>query len=135
MKRSYSITLLASLLALASCESSECGLPTGWVLATSLKPSPVPYTPLPVVYAEETSPGTWRWMDRSGSGNELLTSLEGVGVLNPRPALLFKFANGQSCSDLTAKCKAIVLAAKCSEDYGPCIEGTPDEYRSARKEP
>ena len=74
-------------------------------------------------------------MDRSGSGKDLLASLEEVGALNPRPALLFKFANGQSCSDLTAKRKAIALAAKCSEDYGPCNEGTPAEYRSARQEP
>ena len=51
------LPVLASFIALASCGSDECPLPREWIVASSLKPSPVPYTPKVVFYAQELDQG------------------------------------------------------------------------------
>jgi len=53
--------------------------------------------------------------------------LKNVAVLsraNPRPMLLFNFADGQNCSQLNVKRERIGEVAGCSKDGPPCLEGT-----------
>jgi hypothetical protein len=114
--------------------NGDCPLPNGWVLATTLKPSPVPYTPKLVFYAQEMSRNEWSWLGSTVTYDVLLKEVEQSSSLNPKPLLLFDFTERQSCSQLNSVRAVIASAAKCSRDGIPCIQGSLAEYRAARDE-
>src|SRR5690242_1461207 len=109
------VTTLALFVVLSSCDSRDCALPAGWVRPSTVKLARVQVTPYPLFYGQETRPGSWSWRPpvnssmiaatpvRSGTYEEFLKQVASVSRLNPRPTLLFKFADGQSCSQLNAK--------------------------------
>jgi len=105
-------------------------MPGNWVRATALRPSPVPYTPNPVFYAQETKPGVWRWENGATvTYEQLLKDVAAARSLNPQPLLLFNFAKDQSCTRLNATRTAISKVTGCSKDHVPCIEGSPDQLQ------
>ena len=122
------------LLSLSSCGTDGCRLPQNWVLATSLKASPVPYTPKTVFYAKEVRPASWLWGSATVSDERFLEEVAVATSLHPQPVLLFKFADGHSCTELNRKREKIAQAARCSVDGIPCIQGTMAEYRAAAGE-
>lgn len=107
--------------------TGNCPLPNGWVLAITLKPSPVPYTPKPVFFAQEIRPGIWSWQGSTVTYEQLLKQLATASELSPQPLFLFDFADGQTCQQLNADREGIAAAIGCSTDGVPCIEGIPDQ--------
>lgn len=131
MIRSFaSVLIFASLVASTGCETGSCPIPKDWKLATSLEPSPVPYTPRLLFFAQETKDGRWLWRGQSVTYEALLRDLALVRSLNPKPSVLFKFADVRSCRDLNKVRGEIAKAAKCSEDFLPCLEGTIAEFEA-----
>jgi hypothetical protein len=122
-------TAVALAMSVSSCASSECLMPDGWVMANALRPSPVPYTPKPVSYAQEIRPGVWMWGRATVSYEQLLKDVAAASSLHPRPLLLFDFAKNQSCPQLNATRTAIGKATGCSNDGVPCLQGDPDQLR------
>lgn len=118
------------LVALSSCASPECSLPKEWRLASSLRPSPVPYTPKLVFYAQEMEHGQWRWRDKRVTYDLLLRDVAVIMALNPQPLVLFNFADGHSCRELNRMREEIAKAAKCSEEGVPCLQGTMAEFEA-----
>ena len=124
----------AALLIVPSC--GDCELPDGWVLSTTLKPPPVPVMPSPLFYAREARPGSWSWQlstrpsqiasspASTGTYEQMLKNVAVLSRANPRPMLLFNFADGQNCSQLNVKRERIGEVAGCSKDGPPCLEGT-----------
>lgn len=106
---------------------SRWGSARNWVLATTLKPWPVPYTPKPVFYAQETRPGAWMRGKSTVTSEQLLKDVATASTLNARPLLLFDFASDQSCPRLNATREGIAQATGCSKDGVPCIQGNPDQ--------
>lgn len=99
-----------------------------------MEPMPVPGSVKPILYAQETEQGRWQWMMYFNSMREtrpvgggyrrLLQAVGSAAELNPQPLLLFSFAKGHTCGELSNAREGIVRAAKCSKDGVPCIEGT-----------
>ena len=124
LRQLTSVMLSVGVLA---CSAGKCPLPDEWVWATSLEPSPVPYTPRVAFYAEETQPGRWVWRGSTVTYEQLLRQVTLASALDPQPLLIFSFAEGQSCAQLNAARAGISKAAACSKDGIPCIQGTPDQ--------
>jgi hypothetical protein len=99
-----------------------------------MEPMPMAGSHSPILYAKETERGHWQWMmyfnrtrqsqPANGDYQELLSTLATTTELDPRPLLLFSFAEGHSCGELSNAREGIVQSAKCSEDGVPCIDGT-----------
>ncbi|PWG01437.1 hypothetical protein DF286_00030 [Sphingosinicella humi] len=99
-----------------------------------MEPMPMPGSYKPILYAQETEQGSWQWVmyfnrfrqsqPTSGDYQRLLTEIATATELSPQPLLLFSFAEGHTCGELSDVRKGIVRAAKCSKDGVPCIEGT-----------
>jgi hypothetical protein len=121
-------TAVALALSVPSCASNHCALPENWVMATALRPSPVPYTPKPVLYAQETRPGVWMWHKATIAHEQLLKDVAAASSLNPQPLVLFDFAKDQSCRQLNATRAAISKASGCSKDDSPCVQEAPTSF-------
>lgn len=103
-------------------------MPSGWVLASSLKPSPAPQSVPLVFHAKEVADGKWQRRGEVVSYEALLRELEIFGSLDPQPRFLFEFAGGHSCDELNKLRDDISKAAKCSSDGIPCFQGTMTEF-------
>lgn len=106
MSLSPKLAIAFVLMAFSACGSKDCQFPAGSALATTLKPSPVPFNPAPLFYAREVGPGSWSWQlsiipseiasspATTVDFEHLLKSLTQIGSLSPRPTMLFNFADG-----------------------------------------
>lgn len=63
----------------------------------------------------------------TGTYDQLLKKVAEVSRFNPEPVLLFDFADGQSCSQLTVERERIAQAGGCSKEDTRCFEGTPQQ--------
>jgi hypothetical protein len=63
----------------------------------------------------------------TGTYEQMVKNAGVVSRFNPRPTLLFNFADGQSCSQLSVERERIAQAAGCSKDGLRCLQGTPQQ--------
>jgi hypothetical protein len=117
-------------MALAGCGPRQCPLPKQWRLVSSLQPSPVPYSPSPVYAAQEMQDGRWLWLEKSVAYDVLLREVAVMRSLRPTPVIIFNFADGHSCNELTSMRHEIAKAAKCGENSFPCLQGTMAEFEA-----
>ncbi len=128
----FARTLLTSalMLSLSSCSAGACQLPEAWVFATDIALPAAPSSTKVLFYAQETKAGQWSWYwgrRSTGSYQELLTELAPLSKFDPRPMVIFTFAEGHTCQELNELRSGIAQAARCSETGEPCVEGAPDE--------
>jgi len=107
-----------------------------------MDPMPKPGSYRPIFYAQETERGHWQWILYKGHDHQpkrtmgtyknLVTTVMLMTDLRPQPFLLFRFAEGQNCSELNKAREGIARAGKCSKNSVHCIEGTLPELLATR---
>lgn len=126
------VLLVSSAVSAVTGTGRACEAVRGWEQAVEQKPSPVPYSEPVRNAAVQLSRGEWLWNDRKIEEAKLIRYVRRTRAMNPVPLNLFAFLPQLSCGEKRALQAKIADASSCPIGGKPCLEGTDEEYRTAR---